>query len=301
MRYAGDPDPTDRDAMIKDGRKESPIVSVITVVLNGRATLERTIQSVLDQTEPRIEYIIIDGDSTDGSIDLIRRHADRVAFWQSAPDGGISEAFNRGLEQATGAYVALVNADDWLSPDQIARAVARLEGEAAAGNSAGMVFGDLVYHEPDGKVSHVIRGDPDYARSLRHAMPDVNHPTMVVRRDVYLKVGGFDPAFRVAMDYDWLQRVHAAGYRAVYEPGVVGHMTLAGRSDRRFVRGLAEVRKIAIAHGLPRPVAWLLFVYRIIKGMMQRLLASLIPARLHARLRALVNRGYRPWTPDAAE
>ena len=284
-----------------EGQAETPIVSIITVLLNGEATLERTIRSVLDQRQPGIEYIVIDGGSTDGSLDIIRRYADRIAFWQSEADDGISAAFNRGLEVASGRYVALVNADDWLSPDQIARAVARLERDAAAGRDAAFVFGDLIYHDGSGDARHVILGDADYARTLRRNMPDVNHPTMVVRREVYQEVGGFDPAFRVAMDYDWLQRVHRAGFRGVHDAAIRGHMSLAGRSDRRFVAGLSEVRQIAIAYGQPASAAWALFFYRILKGAAQRLVRETLPAGLHRRLRGLINRGYRPWSPDLAE
>ncbi len=91
---------------------ENSKISVITVCYNAADTLEKTIQSVLGQTYPNIEYIIIDGGSTDGSVDIIRKYADRIAYWVSEPDGGIYEAMNKGIKVATGDYINFMNAGD---------------------------------------------------------------------------------------------------------------------------------------------------------------------------------------------
>jgi GT2 family glycosyltransferase len=273
----------------------SPLVSIVTVVLNGAATIERALMSVRAQDHAPIEHHVLDGGSTDGTVAILERHGPQLASWTSAPDRGISDAFNQGLARARGRYVGLLNADDWLGPGQIGRAVAALEASGAA-----FAFGDLVYHDPAGRPLHVIKGDPGYARRVRRLMPDVNHPTMLVRRSVYEAIGGFDPGYYVAMDYDWLLRAHRAGHRGVYVPGLVGHMTLAGASDRRFIQGLAEVRQIAIAHGLPRPLAYGLFGCRAVKGFGRRALRRLAPASLYHRLRAAVHRGYHTYEGPAA-
>lgn len=266
-----------------------PLVSIVTVALNRAATIERTIESVLGQSHRPIEYIVIDGGSSDGTVDVLRRYGARIAHWQSEPDGGISDAFNKGLARATGALIGLINADDWLAPDQIATGVAALERSGAA-----FVFGDLVYHDAAGRGLFRIKGDPDYARAIERGMPDVNHPTLLARREVYDRIGGFDPALRCAMDYDWLLRAHRAGFRGVYEPALVGHMTLAGVSDERFRQAFGEVREIAIRHGQPSPVAWTLYGYRLLKGSARRTIERLLPAELHERMRRRVNRQFTP-------
>ena len=268
---------------------ENPLVSIITVALNRAATVERTIESVLGQIYRPIEYIVIDGGSRDGTVELIAKHADRLASWISEPDRGISDGFNKGLVRASGALIGLVNADDWLAPDQIATGVAALER-----SGADFVFGDLIYHAADGRRLFRIKGDPDYAKAIGRGMPDINHPTVLARRAVYRQIGGFDPALRCAMDYDWLLRAHRAGFRGVYEPALVGHMTLEGVSDQRFRRALAEVREIAIRHGEPAPAAWALYGYRLLKGGSRRLLERLLPAGLHERMRRRVNRQFTP-------
>ncbi len=156
------------------------------------------------------------------------------------------------------------------------------------------MFGDLLYHDQGGRALFRIRGDPDYAGKLGRGMPDVNHPTLLAWREVYERVGGFDPAYRIAMDYDWLLRADRAGFRGVYEPRLVGHMTLAGASDQRWREAFAEVREIAIRHGQPPPAAWALYAFRVAKGGGRRALERLLPAALHERLRRRINRHFTP-------
>jgi len=266
-----------------------PLVSIVTVALNRAATIGRTIESVQRQTYRPLEHIVIDGGSHDGTVEILRGYGARIDHWQSEPDRGISDAFNKGLARATGAVIGLVNADDWLAPGQVATAVEALER-----SGADFVFGDLLYHDAGGRARFRIRGDPDYASKLGRGMPDVNHPTVLAWREVYQRIGGFDPAYRIAMDYDWLLRAHRAGFRGVYEPRLVGHMTLAGASDRRYREAFAEVRRIAIRHGQPRLAAWALYALRLLKGGGRRALERLLPGALHEGLRRRVNRHFTP-------
>jgi glycosyltransferase involved in cell wall biosynthesis len=266
------------------GEPTRPLVSVVTVVLNGAATLERTIRSVLDQTYRPIEYIVVDGGSSDGTLALIQAYAPHLACWISEPDGGISEAFNRGIRLATGDYVALLNADDWMDPSHIAKGV-----HALARSPAGFVFGDLRCASEQGGPSHRVPGDAHYRRWLRHHMPDVNHPSMLVRRSAYEVVGLFDARYRVAMDYDWVLRADQAGVAGEYVPGLRVHMSLGGVSDRSFPKALREVRDISIRHGYPRAYAQARFAYRLAKGFGRRLAERHLPYAVHARLRQMVN------------
>ena len=267
----------------------SPRVSIVTVVRNGAATIERAIRSVLGQTCPAIEYIIVDGASTDGTQEIIRRYEGRLARWISEPDRGISDAFNKGVALANGACIGLLNADDWMEPDQVEIAVGALEA-----SGADFVFGDLIFHDAAGCPVHRITGDPHYARHIRSRMPEVNHPTLLARRSMYERVGPFHLTYKAAMDYDWLLRAHLAGCRGHHEPRILGHMTLAGVSDRSYVRALREVRDIAIRHGQPPAQARALFAYRMLKGASQRGLKRLAPEPLYGLVRGLINRSYRP-------
>lgn len=269
-----------------DGR---PLASIVTVCLDARWSIGRTIESVLAQRHRPLEHLIVDGGSSDGTQDVIRGYDDRIARWISEPDGGISDAFNKGIALARGTWIGLLNSDDWMEPDQVGELIL-----AAERDGADFAFGDLLYHEPDGRVAHRVRGDPDYGRHLPRRMPDVNHPTMLVHRRVYERVGGYDPGFRYAMDYDWLCRVHAAGFRGVHCSGVTGHMTLDGASDRHHRGARREDRRIAINYGVPAAAAWPIYFYRIVKGGIRRMLRHTAPEPAYHWLRQRVNRGYEP-------
>lgn len=263
-------------------------VSLITVVRNGGTAFERAAKSIFAQSYRPIEYIVIDGGSTDGTVDIIQNLSDRIDHWTSEPDRGISHAFNKGIAASTGRYIGFVNADDWLEPDYVELAVGALESRGAD-----FIFGNLAYHAADGTLLHVIEGDPHYAARIQSLMPALNHPTMLARRTVFDGIGGFDERYRVAMDYDWSLRAHLAGYRGRHAPEILGHMTLEGASDRGFLKGLAEVRTIAIHHGQSVAKAWSLFGYRVVKGMAQRVMQRHAPSSLYAPLRGWINPDYR--------
>lgn len=264
----------------------APLVSIVTVTLNAAATLERTIGSVQEQSLPDIEHIFVDGGSTDGTLDIIARRARPWDYWISEKDRGISDAFNKGLAMARGRYLLILNADDWLSRDQIERAVA-----ASRDTGADFAFGDLVFYEDDRPFFTAV-GDPHYARAIHRRMPAVGHPTLLAARSCFERAGLFDLTYRNAMDYDWLLRVHRAGGRGTYSPTIVGHMAHAGVSNRLYKRTLTEVRDIAVAAGRNPLVASAEARLRYMKTS-----ASLVLKR-HARplyhlIRQTINTSYR--------
>lgn len=265
----------------------APRISVVTTVRNGAKTLERTIQSVRNQNISGLEYIIVDACSTDGTHDIIRAHGDVVTCWISERDRGISDGFNKGIALSQGMYITLLNADDWLSPGQLAQGVKTLDE-----TGADFVFGDLLYHDGTGKPLYRIRGEAEYSNRIGHVMPGLNHPTVIVRRSAYERHGLFDLTLSLAMDYEFLLRLHRAGCRGVYDAGIVGHMSLEGASDTASRRALAEVRDIAIRHGGWAPREWLRYALRLIKGESRRLLERMLPASLFERLRGSINRNY---------
>ena len=265
-----------------------PIVSVVTTVRNAIETLPRTIESVRIQQLPGqgLEYVIIDACSSDGTLDVIRASSDVVTRWISEKDNGISDGFNKGIALSHGKYLQLLNADDWLSPGQLAAGIEILER-----TGADFAFGDLVYHRSDGHIAHVIRGEAAYATRIAHIMPGLNHPTILVRRSAYDRCGLFDVDLKLAMDYDLLLRFHRAGLRGIYDPRIVGHMTLDGASDRDAGTALREVRQISIRHGYPAGLAWIRYMMRLIKWR-GRLMLQFLPKPIFDRLRRRFNRNY---------
>jgi glycosyltransferase involved in cell wall biosynthesis len=220
-----------------------PKVSLVTVTLNAGATLARTIESVQRQTFRDIEHVVVDCASSDGTRDLLAEALRPQDYWVSEPDRGISDALNKGVALARGTYLQFIHADDWLSPDQVERAVETLER-----SGVDFVYGDLVFYERDQPVFGYA-GDPNYQREIARRMPALNHPTVLARMDCFRRIGLFDLRYRCAMDYDWFMRLHLAGGRGVYDARIRGHMNHDGISNLQFHRTIRELRTIAVAHG----------------------------------------------------
>lgn len=235
-------------------------VSVVTVCRNMAATLERTIQSVLAQAGVPVEYIVIDGASTDSTAAILATYRDCLAVCISESDGGIAEAFNKGIAHTSGDYITFVNADDWLEPGQLARAAALLDCHA----DAAFVFGDVVYHR-NGKAVFRRKGRADYRAGFGYQMGALNHPSLVCRRMLFDRVGPFDPSYRIAMDFEWLLRLHRSGYSGLYDSGICGHMEAGGISVAQGQNALRENRRAAVANGASPWRAWTYYAWAALK------------------------------------
>jgi cellulose synthase/poly-beta-1,6-N-acetylglucosamine synthase-like glycosyltransferase len=223
----------------------APAVSIVTVVRNGAGTIEDTLRSILAQEVPDLEYVVVDGGSTDGTLDILRRYQDRLALWISEGDDGISDALNKGIALTTGNAIGILHADDRYMSGAITASLSALAKHPEAGFS----YGHCRYL--DGEASaFLMRGDPDYARVIETRMPAVNHPTMFVRRQVYQRFGLFRPGIRVAMDYDLLLRFHLGGVRGVLVPEVIAEMRLGGLSVTQPIQGHWECLLCSIEQGV---------------------------------------------------
>lgn len=258
----------------------NPTATVITVAFNAVRTIERTINSVLSQTYAPLEYVIVDGGSNDGTVDVISRYAHRISKWVSEPDRGIADAFNKGVLLSTGAYIMFVNADDWIEPHHVARSVDLLE----ANPQAAFVYGDLL-HYSNGRPAFLCKGSHNYRRSFGYRMGKLNHPTMVCRRGLFSTVGAFDTSFRIAMDFDWLQRLHKLGYWGLYTSSIRGNMELDGDSIRNAPAALRENRRAAINAGKNPAACWLIYLAYASRLLVRRGLERWLPREQVWRLR----------------
>jgi glycosyltransferase involved in cell wall biosynthesis len=214
------------------------LVTVITVVFNGINTLEATIMSVLEQSYDNVEYIVIDGGSSDGTLDLLRKYEFAVDFWVSERDKGIYDAMNKGLRMAQGKWVALLNADDtYFTRDALSKL-------AALDDDVYVAASDVMMHTKEGLKRFVI----DERRPLYKNVPYM-HTGMFVRSDLYSTLGGFRDDLRIASDIDFIMRIMESGVN-VYrfsEPFVV--MRDDGVSVRSFRQGRREYRKLYVERG----------------------------------------------------
>jgi glycosyltransferase involved in cell wall biosynthesis len=182
-----------------------PLVSIITPSYNQARFLEATIRSVLDQDYPRLEYIVVDGGSTDGSLEILRRYESRLAAWVSEPDRGQTDAINKGFALATGDILAYLNSDDTYSAGAVAEAVAYLQAHP----EVGMVHGRAVYIDADGRPVARFPSAPTNHRDLRRGAPRIAQQAAFFRAAVWKMVGPLDASFFYAMDYDLWVRISA--------------------------------------------------------------------------------------------
>jgi glycosyltransferase involved in cell wall biosynthesis len=211
-----------------------PGVTVVTAVLNGRATLEHTLSSVREQTWTGLEHVVVDGGSSDGTLELLRAAPGRLR-WSSAPDRGLYDAMNRGLAQVSDPhrYVVFLNADDTFHrPDSVARVMSQSHGED-------VVYGRLERWDDEFDFRDVI-GREVRGRAMLYGMR-CHHQTMFCRREVFDRVGGFDLHYRIAADYDWVVRVfRRSDVSTCFVPVVVATMRRGGLSDRSYLQSLGE-------------------------------------------------------------
>jgi len=224
----------------------SPLISIITVNLNDRAGLARTLASIGRQTFTDREVVVVDGGSTDGSVDVIRENAPVVTDWVSEKDGGIYDAMNKGIRRAHGTYCAFVNGGDALASDDA------LERFFAAGDPVeDILYSDAVVEHRDGTTDVWQTPDPltwDYL--MRTQLP---HPSTAFRRDLFERIGPYDTGLRMAADYEFYLRalvVRGATWRRVPVP--LGLFVEGGFSSRPETYPLLrQERKLAKERALP--------------------------------------------------
>ena len=180
-------------------------VTIITIVRNDAAGIVKTINSVARQTYANIEYIVLDGASSDGTIDAVRKLQQHVTTFISEPDGGISDAWNKAIAMATGEVIGLLNAADEYAPDVVQRAVQAIE------SGLDVVYGDVDLVDRDGIL---IRHCPGrFSLWFYSGGIGFYHPSLLCRAAVYRDIGLFNPGMKLAMDTDWIVRAYQSGAR----------------------------------------------------------------------------------------
>lgn len=217
-------------------------VSVITVCYNSARTIETTIQSVLGQTYEDVEYVIVDGGSTDGTIDLIKKYETKLSAWISGPDCGLYDAMNKGIRMATGDIVGIINSDDWYEADVIRKVAACFKD-----NSIDVVHGNMTVVSEDGRCRAASAPGTDPADIFFRMA--YYHPTVFVRADAYRKYGMFDLNYKIAADYQMMLRLYTAGAGFFYLNENIAYFRLGGISGEKTAwRAAMEERKVALTH-----------------------------------------------------
>ncbi len=240
-----------------------PLITVVVAVYNKSATLQQCLDSVILQTYPNVELIVIDGGSLDGSVDLLGHYSSRLAYCVSELDRGIYHAWNKALAQAHGDWICFLGADDFLWDLQVlSRIVAQLERVPADINVA---YSQVNLIDENDDILYPI-GEPwnEVKQAFKQLMC-IPHPAVMHRRRIFKKNGIFDESFRVAGDYELLSR-ELFGNDAFYIPDIVfSGMRQGGVSSApaNTLLALREVRAAQRKNGLPWPGAgWLMALAR---------------------------------------
>jgi glycosyltransferase involved in cell wall biosynthesis len=222
-------------------KKAEPVLSVITVVYNNAEDIERTILSVLNQTYSHIEYIIMDGDSTDGTKEIISRYEDRVAKFISQKDNGIYDAMNKGLALATGDYVLFMNSGDEIYDSHTVEKVFK------AGQDADIYYGETEMYDKTGKSlgkrRHVAPKEFTW-ESFKYGM-SVSHQAIYIRRSI---IEPFDLNYRLSSDIDWIIRAAKNANKIVNVRMFVAKYLVGGMSKKRHRESLTERFNIFSKH-----------------------------------------------------
>lgn len=249
-------------------------ISVITVVRNGRDFVGQTIQSVLDQQYQPVEYIVVDGGSTDGTVDIIKSHGDRISKWISEPDSGISDAFNKGLALSGGDYLLFLNADDRLaSPEVVGRMVQAIVDEGYPE----LIYGDCaVIDRQTGRYLYTASIEfVPRAFKMGRTFP---HPSLFTSRSYFDRYGQFDTDFGIAMDYEFFLR-GALASRVVHTKSLVTEVRNGGMSTNRAA-AVEEIVRALRKNGIVRTAAgaWALRGYFGGRSFMRKAREALMPS-----------------------
>jgi len=231
--------------------KKFPLVSIITPVLDRKNTIDSAIKSVLGQTYRNIEYLIVDGGSTDGTIEVINKYREKISKFISEKDKGVYDGMNKGIRMASGEIIGILNSDDIYASDNVIEKVVKV----MEGNNADCCWGDLVYVDTK-DTNKIIR----YWKSSEYKpgkfrkgwMPP--HPTFFARRWVYEKYGRFNLDFPISADYELMLRfLEKYKIKPCYIPQVMVKMRTGGQSSKNvlnIIKGNIECYRAWKINGL---------------------------------------------------
>ncbi|MCS3059950.1 glycosyltransferase family 2 protein [Bacteroides salyersiae] len=221
---------------------ELPKISIITITFNSEKTLEETIESVLSQNYPNLEYLIIDGGSSDGTLEIVKRYKDKIDFVISEPDRGISDAFNKGIRYATGEIVGIINSDDLLLPDALHKVAENYDSNVGVYRGNTVIWND--------KTGSKLVAIPSMSFSVySFKRRKICHQSTFILKSTYNNFGAFRTDFKYMMDADLLIRFYRNKVKFKYIDANLAVFRLGGVTDTSFIKKLPEVRNLYRGNG----------------------------------------------------
>ena len=219
-----------------------PLISIVTITFNSEKNVEETIKSIVSQDYSNFEYIIIDGGSTDNTLKIVEKYRDKIATIVSEPDKGISDAFNKGINKATGEIIGIINSDDVLLPGAL-KAVA-----AAYEPGVGVYRGNIIIWDSEKETK--ITAYPSMKFPL-HTFKKriVCHQGTFVTKETYEKHGNFKVHFKYMMDAELLVRLYEAGVKFKYIPAELAMFRMGGVTSSNFMKKTGEIERFFRENG----------------------------------------------------
>ncbi|MDD5598543.1 MAG: glycosyltransferase family 2 protein [Victivallaceae bacterium] len=234
---------------------ESLKISIITVCYNSAEYLEEAVKSVLSQDYDNFEYIIIDGGSTDGTLDIIRKYEDRLAYWISEPDKGLYDAMNKGIAQASGDLIGIINSDDYYLPGTFRKVAAAFENKSLDDN---IFWGDIMHGDER------VLGWREWNVKRGAFAP---HPSMFCPKKIYDRIGAYSLDYKILADYDFMYRaVNYHHINHIYLPEPIAFFRPGGLASQNILPSLKEELKVKLLYGQPWLTACTVFLLKIIKN-----------------------------------
>ncbi len=243
---------------------EKTRITIITIAYNSACTIEKTIKSVLSQGYGNKEYIIIDGGSTDGTQDVVRKYGSSIDVFVSEKDRGRSDAFNKGIKLATGDIIALINSDDYLLPDSLSKVAAKYDG------SADIYCGNMILWNDNDGYKCRIRPSLRFPKLPFFCRP--NHQGLFVTKRLYERLGGYDVNLNYAMDLDFLMRATSAGAEFKYIGLDVAVFRLGGATSESIFKKRKEYVYIIKKNGGTTLQAYFFYAFLVITQVAKNML-----------------------------
>lgn len=230
--------------------------SIVTVTYNSEKTLRETIESVRQQGYRDYEYIIVDGGSTDRTLEIIKESEDTVTRWISEPDRGISDAFNKGIRMATGEIIGIINSDDLLAPDALQIIADNIEQDTD------VVYGNAISFGKD--IDDYVE-KPSGLQGLYHSMTII-HPATFVTKRAYEQYGVFEVELKCCMDRELLLRMYTKGAKFQYINHVLAKVRQGGINQKLYLKTtVSEGEAISIRYGMNKFKAKRVSAYKRIR------------------------------------
>ena len=241
---------------------KKPLISIITICYNSSASIEETIRSVLAQEYPLLDFVIIDGGSTDGTQAIVERYRSRLGYYTSEPDEGISDAFNKGIAAARGDIIGIINSDDILLPGALEQMAAAFDGQTDVYRGNVVVANEETHFRG--------REIPSMKFPLAPLTIRCAHQGTFITPEAYCTYGGYDKKFRYMMDYDLLTRFYQRGARFKYVDADIAEFRLGGVSGAPSYKKRYDILHVVLNNGGSHLRAIYYYIYMVLFDVTKR-------------------------------